>query len=108
MIVILSSRSCGDSSLQAHYCDRPDETPVQIGFQRRSHNRILNNPRCLLSQPRFMNRQSLYLRPDPARVVVRPFKPATEPRDLNATIKSAPTILSAKFFVLIPKLPRIY
>ena len=32
-----------------------------------------------------MNRQSLYLRPDPARVVVRPFKPATEPRDLNPT-----------------------
>jgi predicted GH43/DUF377 family glycosyl hydrolase len=29
----------------------------------------------------------LYLRPDPARVVVRPFKPATEPRDLNATDK---------------------
>ena len=25
----------------------------------------------------------MYLRPDPARVVVRPFKPATEPRDLN-------------------------
>ena len=36
-----------------------------------------------LSQSRFLNRQSLYLRPDPARVVVRPFKPATEPRDLN-------------------------
>jgi predicted GH43/DUF377 family glycosyl hydrolase len=34
-----------------------------------------------------MNRQSLYLRPDPARVVVRPFKPATEPRDFNATDK---------------------
>lgn len=32
-----------------------------------------------------MNRQTLYLRPDPARVVVRPFKPATEPRDLNPT-----------------------
>jgi predicted GH43/DUF377 family glycosyl hydrolase len=32
-----------------------------------------------------LNRQSLYLRPDPARVVVREFKPATEPRDLNAT-----------------------
>jgi predicted GH43/DUF377 family glycosyl hydrolase len=30
-----------------------------------------------------LNRQGLYLRPDPARVVVRPFKPATEPRDLN-------------------------
>jgi predicted GH43/DUF377 family glycosyl hydrolase len=32
-----------------------------------------------------VNRQTLYLRPDPARVVVRPFKPATEPRDLNPT-----------------------
>src|SRR5271167_3692948 len=41
----------------------------------------------LLSQSRFLNRQSLYLRPDPARVVVRPFKPATEPRDLNPTDK---------------------
>jgi predicted GH43/DUF377 family glycosyl hydrolase len=34
-----------------------------------------------------MNRQSLYLRPDPARVVVRPFNPAPEPRGLNATDK---------------------
>jgi predicted GH43/DUF377 family glycosyl hydrolase len=33
----------------------------------------------------FFNRQALHLRPDPARVVVRPFKPATEPRDLNPT-----------------------
>jgi predicted GH43/DUF377 family glycosyl hydrolase len=32
-----------------------------------------------------LNRQALFLRPDPARVVVRPFKPATEPRDLNPT-----------------------
>jgi predicted GH43/DUF377 family glycosyl hydrolase len=40
-----------------------------------------------LSQSRFINRQILYLRPDPARVVVRPFKPAVEPRDLNATDK---------------------
>jgi predicted GH43/DUF377 family glycosyl hydrolase len=35
-----------------------------------------------------LNRQGLYLRPDPARVVVRPFKPATEPRDLNPTDKT--------------------
>jgi predicted GH43/DUF377 family glycosyl hydrolase len=35
-----------------------------------------------------MNRQILHLRPDPARVVVRPFKPATEPRDLNPTDKT--------------------
>jgi predicted GH43/DUF377 family glycosyl hydrolase len=41
-----------------------------------------------LSQPTFLNRQALYLRPDPARVVVRPFKPATEPRDLNPTDKT--------------------
>jgi predicted GH43/DUF377 family glycosyl hydrolase len=41
-----------------------------------------------LSQPTFLNRQALYLRPDPARVIVRPFKPATEPRDLNPTDKT--------------------
>ena len=35
-----------------------------------------------------MNRQALYLRPDPTRVIVRPFKPATEPRDLNPTDKT--------------------
>jgi predicted GH43/DUF377 family glycosyl hydrolase len=38
-------------------------------------------------QAHFLNRQALYLRPDPARVIVRPFKPATEPRDLNPTDK---------------------
>lgn len=36
----------------------------------------------------FLNRQALYLRPDPARVIVRPFKPATEPRDFNRTDKA--------------------
>ncbi|MGZ3409051.1 MAG: glycoside hydrolase family 130 protein [Xanthobacteraceae bacterium] len=41
-----------------------------------------------MSQSRFLNRQNLYLRPDPTRVVVRPFKPATEPRDLNPTDKT--------------------
>src|SRR6185295_5449297 len=40
-----------------------------------------------LSQSKFLNRQILYLRPDSASVVVRPFKPATEPRDLNPTDK---------------------
>jgi len=39
-----------------------------------------------LSQSRFLNRQILYLRPDPARVVVRPFK--TDPRNLNPTDKT--------------------
>ncbi|MEH2506765.1 MULTISPECIES: glycoside hydrolase family 130 protein [unclassified Bradyrhizobium] len=41
-----------------------------------------------MSQAIFLNRQALYLRPDPARVIVRPFKPATEPRDLNPTDKT--------------------
>jgi predicted GH43/DUF377 family glycosyl hydrolase len=41
-----------------------------------------------LSQATFLNRHALYLRPDPARVIVRPFKPATEPRDLNPTDKT--------------------
>ncbi|MFG1464776.1 glycoside hydrolase family 130 protein [Xanthobacter sp. DSM 24535] len=41
-----------------------------------------------MSHPMFLNRQAAYLRPDPARVVVRPFKPATEPRDFNPTDKT--------------------
>jgi predicted GH43/DUF377 family glycosyl hydrolase len=41
-----------------------------------------------LTQDTFFNRQAFHLRPDPARVVVRPFKPATEPRDLNPTDKT--------------------
>jgi len=41
-----------------------------------------------LLQATFINRRALYLRPDPARVIVRPFKPTTEPRDLNPTEKT--------------------
>jgi predicted GH43/DUF377 family glycosyl hydrolase len=40
------------------------------------------------AQITFLNRQALYLRPDSTRVIVRPFKPATEPRDLNPTDKT--------------------
>jgi predicted GH43/DUF377 family glycosyl hydrolase len=36
----------------------------------------------------FLHQHNLFLRPNPARVVVRPFKPATEPRDFNATDKT--------------------
>ena len=38
-----------------------------------------------MTQNTFFNRQAFHLRPDAARVVVRPFKPATEPRDFNST-----------------------
>jgi predicted GH43/DUF377 family glycosyl hydrolase len=41
-----------------------------------------------LSQVPFLNRQTVSLRPDPARVLVRPFRPATEPRDLTTLDKS--------------------
>lgn len=38
-------------------------------------------------QATSLTRQALHLRPDPTRVIVRPFRPATEPRDLNPTDK---------------------
>ena len=38
-----------------------------------------------MTQNTFFNRQAFHLRPDSARVLVRPFKPATEPRDFNST-----------------------
>jgi predicted GH43/DUF377 family glycosyl hydrolase len=41
-----------------------------------------------LPQAKFLNRQTLYLRPDPARVVVRPFRPAIEPKDFRPTDKT--------------------
>ncbi|OYW58139.1 MAG: glycosidase, partial [Bosea sp. 12-68-7] len=41
-----------------------------------------------MTNAKFLNRLALHLRPDPARVLVRPFKPATEPRDLNPTDKT--------------------
>jgi hypothetical protein len=49
-----------------------------------------------------MNRQGPYLRPDPARVVVRPFKPATEPRDLNATDKTRANHIVDRVLALDP------
>src|SRR5437016_3982680 len=49
---------------------------------------LLKRSRTPVSQATCLNRQALYLRPDPARVIVRPFKPATEPRDLNPTDKT--------------------
>jgi predicted GH43/DUF377 family glycosyl hydrolase len=55
-----------------------------------------------LSPAPFLNRQALYLRPDPARVVVRPFKPATEPRDLNPTDKSRANHIVDRVLALDP------
>jgi predicted GH43/DUF377 family glycosyl hydrolase len=38
-----------------------------------------------LSRATLVNRQPLHLRPDPARVVIRDFRPSTDPRDLHPT-----------------------
>jgi predicted GH43/DUF377 family glycosyl hydrolase len=51
----------------------------------------------------FLHRQALYLRPDPARVIVRPFKPATEPRDLNPTDKTRANHIVGRVLALDPK-----
>ena len=56
-----------------------------------------------MSTPLFLNRQALYLRPDPARVIVRPFKPATEPRDLNPTDKTRANHIVERVMALDPE-----
>ena len=56
-----------------------------------------------MSQSQFFNRQNLHLRPDPTRVVVRPFKPATEPRDLNPTDKTRANHIVARVLGLDPE-----
>ena len=56
-----------------------------------------------MTQASFLHRQALYLRPDPARVIVRPFKPATEPRDLNSTDKSRAYHIVERVLALDPE-----
>lgn len=41
-----------------------------------------------LPQSSLLNRQALYLKPDATRVIVRPFKPSTEPRHLHPRDKT--------------------
>jgi predicted GH43/DUF377 family glycosyl hydrolase len=57
-----------------------------------------------LLQATFVNRRALYLRPDPARVIVRPFKPATEPRDLNPTDKTRANHIVERVLNLDPQI----
>jgi predicted GH43/DUF377 family glycosyl hydrolase len=56
-----------------------------------------------LSNATFINRQALFLRPDASRVVVRPFKPATEPRDLNPTDKTRANHIVDRVLALHPE-----
>ncbi len=48
----------------------------------------VSNTGNALTSARCLSRQALYLRPDPARVVLRAFKPSTEPRDRSPTDKT--------------------
>ncbi len=50
-----------------------------------------------------VTRLTQQLRPDPARVVVRPFKPATEPRDLNSTEKTRANRIVDRVLSLSPE-----
>jgi predicted GH43/DUF377 family glycosyl hydrolase len=50
-----------------------------------------------------LNRQALHLRPDPTRVLVRPFKPATEPRDFNPTDKARANHIVDRVLALDPE-----
>lgn len=56
-----------------------------------------------MSNATFINRQALFLRPDASRVVVRPFKPATEPRDLNPTDKTRANHIVDRVLALHPE-----
>lgn len=50
----------------------------------------------------LLRRQALHLRPDPTRVVVRSFRPATEPRDLNPTDKARANRIVSRVLALDP------
>ena len=102
---VLSSRPCGDSPA----CTRqttgltkpalhraPLVAPEFTTYSKRAE-------RHLVTSQSFLNRQALYLRPDPARVIVRPFKPATEPRDLNPTDKTRANHIVDRVLALDPE-----
>ena len=57
----------------------------------------------VLSLTKLLQRQGTHLRPNPARVVVRQFKPATEPRDLNPTDKSRANHIVERVLALDPE-----
>ncbi|MGO4286379.1 glycoside hydrolase family 130 protein [Bosea sp. TAB14] len=56
-----------------------------------------------MSQPSFLNRQALYLHPDPSRVVVRRFGPAGEPRDFGAAEKAKANHIVDRVLSLAPE-----
>ena len=55
-----------------------------------------------MSELTCLLRQNLVLQPDPSRVVVRPFKPATEPRELNPTDRGRANNIVSRVLALTP------
>ena len=100
---VLSSRPRGNPSARAACSDSADEPAALRAVRRLSSRTPLQRAEGTLSQATFLNRQALYLRPDPARVVVRPFKPATEPRDLNPTDKTRANHIVDRVLALDPE-----
>lgn len=56
-----------------------------------------------MSSSNILNRQALYLRPDPTRVIVRPFKPSTEPRHLSQGDKTRANEIVDRVLSLDPR-----
>ncbi len=56
-----------------------------------------------VSNVECLKRQHLILQPDPSRVVVRAFKPTTEPRDLNPTDRSRANNIVRRVMSLTPE-----
>jgi predicted GH43/DUF377 family glycosyl hydrolase len=55
------------------------------------------------SLPPLVERQAVYLRPNAARVIIRQFKPATEPRDHNPTDKTRANHIVDRVMALDPE-----
>ncbi len=67
-------------------------------------NSLSDHPRkgSSLPQTSLLNRQALYLKPDPTRVIVRPFKPSTEPRHLHPRDKTRANEIVDRVLTLDP------
>ncbi len=55
-----------------------------------------------MPQSSLLNRQALYLKPDATRVIVRPFKPSTEPRHLHPRDKTRANEIVDRVLTLDP------
>src|SRR5581483_10279337 len=76
--------------------------PAGPHWRDRCEGRTARPERLNVSAPTLLSRQALNVLPNPARVVVRAFKPATEPRDLNPTDKTRANHIVDRVLALDP------